>query len=267
MDLPTYPKVVKKPMDLSTIRKKLDSGEYDGPQNFYEDFKLMIRNCFNFNPTGTPVNTAGAELQRLFDEKWKNLPPLRAEDSEDEDDMEDSEEDERQRELDLLCYLYTNFNYFCSIGRIALLENKKAEIEAEIESLRNPPPKEKKKKEKKEKAPVASSSKPPKQPKAQAKKKSKKPVADDDVLSFEQKKDLSEAISKLDGPRLERVIQIIHEGVPEIRDVSNYIHELLFDLNETEYGGNRTRDRPFASWGTHETLQLCPPAASPTNTH
>jgi hypothetical protein len=46
-----------------------------------------------------------------------------------------------------------------------LLENKKAEIEAEIERIRNPPPKEKKKKERKEKPPVASTSKPHKQPK------------------------------------------------------------------------------------------------------
>jgi hypothetical protein len=50
---------------------------------------------------------------------------------------------------------------------IALLENK-ADIEAEIE-----------------------------------KKKLKKAIADDDILTFEQKKDLSEAI---DGSRLERVI-------------------------------------------------------------
>ena len=54
------------------------------------------------------------------------------------------------------------------------------------------------------------------------KKSSKKSAAvpgDDDVLTFEQKKDLSEAIQTLDGQKLERVIQIIHEGVPEIRDV------------------------------------------------
>ena len=82
--------------------------------------------------------------------------------------------------------------------------------------------KEKKKKEKKkEKAPVASSSKAgPKQPKALSKKKTKKNITDDDILSFEQKKDLSESISKLEGSKLEKVIQIIHEGVPEIRDVS-----------------------------------------------
>jgi bromodomain-containing factor 1 len=65
-------------------------------------------------------------------------------------------------------------------GRIALLENKKAELEAEIGKLRHPP----------------------EQPKAPTKKKLKKSVADDDDLTFEQKKDLSEAIAKLDGSRL-----------------------------------------------------------------
>lgn len=90
-----------------------------------------------------------------------------------------------------------------------------------LSALKSKPVK-KKKEERREKAPVASTSKaPPKQPKPQpSKKKNKKPIADDDVLTFEQKKDLSESISKLDGTKLEKVIQIIHEGVPEIRDVS-----------------------------------------------
>jgi hypothetical protein len=110
-------------------------------------------------------------------------------------------------------------------------------MESQIETMKNnietlktaKTPKEKKKKEKKEKAPVASTSKaPPKQPKASNKKKSKKNIADDDVLTFEQKKDLSETIGKLDGSRLERVIQIIHEGVPEIRDVSYFFFFIPF---------------------------------------
>lgn len=44
-------------------------------------------------------------------------------------------------------------------------------------------------------------------------------TTDDDVLTFEQKKDLSEAIAGLNGAKLEKVIQIIYEGVPEIRNV------------------------------------------------
>lgn len=48
-----------------------------------------------FNPAGTPVNQAGIELQRLFDEKWKALPPLH-EVSEDEDEEDEEETDDEQ---------------------------------------------------------------------------------------------------------------------------------------------------------------------------
>jgi hypothetical protein len=107
-------------------------------------------------------------------------------------------------------------------------------METQIETMRNSisalkHQKEKKSKKTKKKdasasAPVTSSSKAAKKEvKAAPKKKAaakKAQIPDDDVLSFEQKKDLSEAIQTLDGQKLERVIQIIHEGVPEIRDVS-----------------------------------------------
>ena len=80
--------------------------------------------------------------------------------------------------------------------------------------------KDKKKKKEREKAQAASSSKASNKTSKSSKKKGKKPIADDDVLTFEQKKDLSEAIGKLDGAKLEKVINIIHEGVPDLKDVS-----------------------------------------------
>lgn len=216
LEIPAYPRMIKKPMDLSTIKKKLEGGEYATAEKFHDDFKLMIRNCFQFNPTDTPVNNAGHELDRLFDEKWKNLPSLvPLEDSEEEEE----EEDEGSEEHD----------------RIADLESQIESMNRALEDLKKNKVKEKKekKKEKREKpAPVASTSKPTaKQTKAApppGRKNKKKPISDDDVLSFEQKKDLSDTISKLDGAKLERVIQIIHEGVPEIRDSTEEI-ELEID--------------------------------------
>ena len=98
LEIPTYLKIIKKPMDLSTMRKKLENHEYPNASKFFDDFKLMIRNCFTFNPAGTPVNQAGIELQRLFDEKWKNLPPLREASEEEEEEDEDESEEERSRE-------------------------------------------------------------------------------------------------------------------------------------------------------------------------
>jgi len=132
----------------------------------------------------------------------------------------------------LFVVLISSFFFFFAVA-IAMMESQIETMKSNIESLRtSKAPKEKKKKEKKEKAPVASTSKaPPKQPKAPAKKKSKKNITDDDVLTFEQKKDLSESIGKLDGARLERVIQIIHEGVPEIRDVSLGFFNISFSIS------------------------------------
>ena len=55
------------------------------------------------------------------------------------------------------------------------------------------------------------------------KRKAKKWIPEDDTLSFDQKKDLSEAIMTLDRQKLEKVIQIIHKGVPEIHDMSDLV--------------------------------------------
>lgn len=136
-----------------------------------------------------------------------------------------------------------------SAGAIALMESQIETMRGSIAALKGRAPEKKPKKErKKEKAaPVASSSKAAKPPKASNggnKRKGKKAVADDDVLSFEQKKDLSEAIQKLDGTKLERVIQIIHEGVPEIRDVS--VLSCRFCLNfiyNNQYDAHRARKK------------------------
>lgn len=117
-----------------------------------------------------------------------------------------------------------------------MMESQMETMKANLAALKSNKIVEKKpKKEKKKEKPVASSSKLSKPSKTNVsngagnKRKGKKPVADDDVLTFEQKKDLSEAIQTLDGTKLEKVIQIIHEGVPEIRDSTEEI-ELEIDL-------------------------------------
>jgi bromodomain-containing factor 1 len=51
----------------------------------------MIWNCILFNPAGTPVNQAGIELQRIFDRRWKQLPPLHEVMSEEDDGREEDD--------------------------------------------------------------------------------------------------------------------------------------------------------------------------------
>ncbi|KAF8595003.1 hypothetical protein BDV93DRAFT_122289 [Ceratobasidium sp. AG-I] len=40
------------------------------------------------------------------------------------------------------------------------------------------------------------------------------------TMSFEQKKELSTTIESLDDDKLEKVIQIIYEGMPDLQNVS-----------------------------------------------
>jgi len=54
-DILTYYNDIKEPMDMSTMRKKFDAGEYPNATKFFEDCKLMIQNCFVFNPVSVSV--------------------------------------------------------------------------------------------------------------------------------------------------------------------------------------------------------------------
>ena len=101
------------------MRAKLDSGAYTVAEKFRDDIKLIINNCFLYNPPGTPVHQAGIELRKLFEEKWKGLPPLRAE-SEDEEDDESDTDEERTRArtffIVLGCCLLMPSSRYCRHG-------------------------------------------------------------------------------------------------------------------------------------------------------
>ena len=51
--VPDYSSVVTQPMDLSTMRMKLDSGQYADLTMMEKDFDLMIANCLAYNNKDT----------------------------------------------------------------------------------------------------------------------------------------------------------------------------------------------------------------------
>ncbi|KAI8898937.1 hypothetical protein BC833DRAFT_564515 [Globomyces pollinis-pini] len=69
LGIPHYRTIIKHPMDLSTIKKKLDSGEYDSLVDFEDDFRLMLSNCYLFNPPETAVYQCAQQLEKWFDSK------------------------------------------------------------------------------------------------------------------------------------------------------------------------------------------------------
>lgn len=70
---PTYKKIIKSPMDISTIRKKLNDGMYKVREEFREDVNLIFKNCQIFNEDDSPVGKAGRLMRTFFESRWAEL--------------------------------------------------------------------------------------------------------------------------------------------------------------------------------------------------
>ncbi|KAG1474498.1 hypothetical protein G6F56_000326 [Rhizopus delemar] len=69
--VPHYFTIIKKPMDLSTIKSKIRNNEYTSPLEMKDDMKLMLKNCYTFNPSDTYVYNEAKALEDSFYQDWK----------------------------------------------------------------------------------------------------------------------------------------------------------------------------------------------------
>ncbi|CAI2356451.1 unnamed protein product [Caenorhabditis sp. 36 PRJEB53466] len=69
-----YLDVITNPMDLQTIKKKLDNKQYIEPEEFEADMNLMINNCCTYNPKGSAVHQNALDMKTFFDVRWKMCP-------------------------------------------------------------------------------------------------------------------------------------------------------------------------------------------------
>mmetsp|Transcript_6595 Transcript_6595/g.7551 ORF Transcript_6595/g.7551 Transcript_6595/m.7551 type:complete len:224 (+) Transcript_6595:214-885(+) len=53
LGLTDYPKVVKKPMDFGTMKKKLVDNSYEAATDFNKDLKQVWKNCMTYNADGS----------------------------------------------------------------------------------------------------------------------------------------------------------------------------------------------------------------------
>nr|XP_045002807.1 bromodomain adjacent to zinc finger domain protein 2B isoform X19 [Jaculus jaculus] len=68
--VPGYKKVIKKPMDFSTIREKLSNGQYSNLETFALDVRLVFDNCETFNEDDSDIGRAGHNMRKYFEKKW-----------------------------------------------------------------------------------------------------------------------------------------------------------------------------------------------------
>lgn len=74
LNIPTYFDIVKKPMDISTIDRKLSRKEYTTVQQVVDDFYLMVNNCHLFNGAQSVVGAMGTSCQVYFEREFAKFP-------------------------------------------------------------------------------------------------------------------------------------------------------------------------------------------------
>ncbi|NWV05356.1 BRD2 protein, partial [Ptilonorhynchus violaceus] len=117
LGLHDYHDIIKHPMDLSTIKRKMENRDYHDAQEFAADVRLMFSNCYKYNPPDHDVVAMARKLQDVFEFSYAKMPdepqdagaasvstpiPLSKSSSEesssDEDEEDEDEEDEEDEE-------------------------------------------------------------------------------------------------------------------------------------------------------------------------
>merc|ERR1719397_885478 len=201
LDLHDYKQVIKKPMDLGTVKLKMESREYRSPAEFAIDMRLIFTNCYKYNPPEHDVVAMARKLQDVFEMRYARIPDEVTQANQgllvgrqDTDEDYDSE-DERERKLLQLQEQLRQMQ-----------EQMKILVE---ESIRSRNKKRHKKGDGKGK---------------KLSKKAAKGIIDSDdelkstPMTYDEKRQLSLDINKLPGDKLGKVVQIIQHREPSLRD-------------------------------------------------
>ncbi|KAF3065369.1 hypothetical protein GL218_02023 [Daldinia childiae] len=72
--VPDYLTKIKVPMDLSTIKSKMDRKEYHDDQQFSADIRQIFANCYAYHERGSPMWANCEKFEKTFEEKFADMP-------------------------------------------------------------------------------------------------------------------------------------------------------------------------------------------------
>jgi len=73
LGLDDYFEIIKKPMDLGSIQKKIDAASYHSFEEFQSDVRLTFENAMKYNEERTVVHEMAKELKKKFEIDFKKL--------------------------------------------------------------------------------------------------------------------------------------------------------------------------------------------------
>jgi len=177
LNIPDYFNIIKKPMDLGTIEKKLAHNpaknthrEYKSPIEFRDDVRQVWENCRIYNRPGQDVRKMGDKLSEAFERKWVAAAI--------EAKLKEEKIAQTRAEMELA---ELEAKLGISSGQPSEYVKKMRKLKEELrEELENKPPSEQ--------------------------------AATDGKMSFEQKRRMSLALGALPGDKLYRVLEIVSES-------------------------------------------------------
>merc|ERR1719186_825767 len=203
-------------MDLGTVKTKAETNKYKSAAEFASDMRLIFTNCYKYNPPEHDVVAMARKLQDVFEMRFAKIPDdLNAvmaggfvkNENNAQDETDYDSEDERERQL-------------------MQLQDQLRQMQEQLKILVEESNRSKAKKKQKRDAGGGAKSDKGKRAKTGANKKATKGAANVDSddektttpMSYDEKRQLSLDINKLPGDKLGKVVQIIQNREPSLRD-------------------------------------------------
>ncbi|KFP49894.1 Bromodomain-containing protein 2, partial [Cathartes aura] len=70
-----YHKIIKQPMDMGTIKRRLENNYYWGAAECMQDFNTMFTNCYIYNKPTDDIVLMAQTLEKIFLQKVAQMPP------------------------------------------------------------------------------------------------------------------------------------------------------------------------------------------------
>lgn len=193
LQLHDYHDIIKYPMDLSTIKKKMDSRQYADAQAFAADVRLIFSNCYKYNHPSHDVVAKARKLQGIFEQRFAKMPeePIDASSAVSTALINKSGERSESSEE--------------HANRLADLQEQLKSVHDQLTALSENPVNKAKKKMNKISQPL----------------KEGDLHLDSLPMTYEEKHQLSLDINRLPGLQLGRVVQIIQRREPSLGQESN----------------------------------------------
>ncbi|XP_057600979.1 bromodomain testis-specific protein isoform X1 [Hippopotamus amphibius kiboko] len=281
LGLHNYYDIVKNPMDLGTIKAKMDNQEYKDAYEFAADVRLMFMNCYKYNPPDHEVVAMARMLQEVFEMHFAKIPDEPDEsmpvcyiktdttktlgretssEASSEDNSSGDSEDERVQHLaklqEQLKAVHQQLQVLSQVPFHKLKrKNEKSKREKKKEKIDNRD-ENPRKKFKQMKLKEKSKCNQPKKKKQQVFTMKSEDEDNAKPMNYDEKRQLSLDINKLPGDKLGRVVHIIQSREPSLRSSNPDEIEIDFEtlkastLRELEkYVAACLRKRPLKPQG------------------